>query len=174
MNSLRRALAVAALSLSATALPVAVIAQPPAQTQEGAVRFMDLFAAQQQPPMAHSTSFDKLDIDTRLRKPIPAAKWIKVAAYDSEHPCQADLKDSEGHVALIDWDKSRVYFHKRSDWSEAMLASDYGPLIKPIIEIRKDGSSYVIWPADEAQGARLFRAMQFLVESCDPMKATGF
>jgi hypothetical protein len=45
-----------------------------------------------------------------------------------------------------------------------------------MIEVRRlnEGFSDVFWPADEVQGERLFKAMQFLRNSCDPMKATGF
>jgi len=171
-----RAISRVAVILSAAALPVAATSQAPAQTQESAVRFLGLFASEQQPPMKASTRFDKLDPHTRLTMAVPPTTWTDVTPFDPKHPCRVDLKYSDGKLVLIDWDKSDVIFHTRANWSEAMLASDYGPLIKPVIEIRSKGTrtSYAVWPTTEEQGARLFRAMQFLASSCDPMNKTGF
>lgn len=164
----------AVVLLSIAALPAGAKTQAPGQTQESAVRFLDLFSSQHQLPIKSSPRFDKLDVHTRLTMPVPSTKWIDVTTFDPKQPCRVDFKTSSGWE-LIDWDKSQVIFHTRANWSEAMLASDYGPMIKPIIEIRGAGTtSYVIWPSTEEEGARLFRAMEFLAKSCDPLNGTGF
>jgi len=173
VSNFRQVLQVVA-ALSAAALSFSAAAQAPTQTREGAVRFLGLYASQNQPPIALSTSFDKLEVDARLRMPVPSVKWTDVRPVNPERPCRLQLSKSDGQVTLINWERSKVFFHSRANWSEAMLASAYGPLIKPMIEIRRDSFSYVIWPASEEEGARLFRAMHFIVQSCDPTAATGF
>ncbi|RYG91661.1 MAG: hypothetical protein EON58_18885 [Alphaproteobacteria bacterium] len=163
-----------AVVLSAASLSCSAAAQAPAQTREGAVRFLSLFAAQHKLPIALSTSFDKLDVNTRLRMPVPSVTWTEATPFNPEKSCRVDLIQSDGKMARIDWSKSQVYFHSRSSWSDAMLASDFGPMIKPMIEVRRGSYSYVIWPATEEDGARLFRAMHFMVKNCDPTAGTGF
>lgn len=163
---------VAALSTASLSLPAA--AQAPTQTREGAIRFLGLYASQNQPPIVLSTSFDRLEVDARLRMPVPSVKWTEVSPVNPERPCRLQFKKSDGQITQINWEKSKVFFHSRANWSEAMLASAYGPMIKPMIEIRRGSISDVIWPASEEEGARLFRAMHFIVQSCDPTAATGF
>ena len=166
----------AALSSVACAAVSPMSAAAQEQTRESAVKFLDLFASQQQPPVGASTSFDKIGATQRLMMVVPPTRWMKTLMPDPKHPCRVDIEISDGKTALIDWDKVEVYFWTRSSWSEALLASDYGARVKPVIEVRtpKYGTSYVFWPSTEDQGSRLVKAMQFLKNSCDPMKATGF
>lgn len=155
---------------------IACSAQAQEQTPENAVKFLNLFASQNRPPMGVSTRFDQLDATQRLQIAVPATKWVGATIDDPSEICVTDTKDSDGKTGFLDWNKVDVLFWPRSSWSEALLASDYGPLVKPMIEVRRMDKtfSYVFWPADEEQGARLFKAMLFLKNSCDPMKVTGF
>ena len=171
---------VAALSAAACAAvsPMSTAAAQE-QTRESAVKFLDLFASQQQPAVGPSTSFDKIDATQRLTMmtmPVPTTKWVKTTVSDPNRPCRVEIATSDGRADPIYWDKVEIYFWTRASWSDAILASDYGPRLKPLIEVRapKYGTSFVFWPATEDQGSRLVKAMQFLKNSCDPMKATGF
>lgn len=164
---------------SAVAAGILLSAMPAAsqeQTQESAVRFLNLFASQQKPPAGTTTRFDQLDPTYRLQLAVPDTKWVGATMYDPKEPCITDTKDSNGKTGFLEWDKVEVYFWPRSSWSEALLASDYGPLVKPMIEVRRLDKtfSHVFWPANEEQGSRLFKAMLYLKNSCDPMKKTGF
>lgn len=165
-----------AITVWLTALGPVPVALGQEQTQENAVRFLNLFASQNQLPAGFSTRFDQLGAMQRLQLAVPVTRLVGASTYDPKEPCVTDIKTSDGKTAYLDWVKSEVYFWPRSGWSEALLASDYGPSVKTMIEVRRlnEGFSDVFWPADEVQGERLFRAMQFLRNSCDPMKATGF
>lgn len=175
MTVAKRLVAVASISL-ASALSVASVAAAQEQTQESAVRFLNLFASQNQLSIGLSTRFDQLDPAQRLQLRMPNVRLVGASIVDADEPCITDLKMSDGKDGYLDWTKSEVYFWPRSSWSEALLASDYGPLVKPMIEVRRLDKSFsdIFWPSDEGQGARIFKAMRFLRDSCDPMKATGF
>lgn len=166
----------AAVAVSLTALTSAPVAIGQAQTQENAVRFLNLFASQNQIPIGFTARFDRLDAMQRLQLAVPGTRLVGASTFDQEAPCVTDIKTSDGKTTYLHWAKSEVYFWPRSGWSEALLASGYGPSVRTMIEVRRldQGFSDVFWPADEAQGARFFKAMQFLRDSCDPMKATGF
>ena len=166
----------AAVAVWLTALTSAPIAIGQEQTQENAVRFLNLFALQNQLPIGFTARFDRLDAMQRLQLAVPGTRLVGASTFDQEAPCVTDIKTSDGKTTYLHWAKSEVYFWPRSGWSEALLASDYGPSVRTMIEVRRldQGFSDVFWPADEAQGARFFKAMQFLRDSCDPMKTTGF
>lgn len=176
MTVRNRAAAAIAAVLAAATLSLASAGAEQGQTQESAVRFLNLFASQHQPPTGASTRFDQIDATQRLQLAVPGTRLIGASTFDPKEPCITDIRTSDGKTGFLDWAKSEVYFWPRSSWSEALLASDYGPLVKPMIEVRRLDKTYsdVFWPADEEQGSRLFKAMRFLRESCDPMKATGF